>query len=68
MQWYEIIALCFALLCLGGLVTCLFYISYRDYNLKEKKLEFDKKKHNDIECDLSHIYSILDEINEKIKE
>lgn len=65
MQWYEILCLLFALSCIMGalVITCLF-----DYKYKIQKLEFEKKKHNDIECDLSHIYSILDEINNKIKE
>ena len=68
MEWYEIVAMFFALVALLSLCGCLFYICHLDYKHKENKLTFEKKKYDDLECDLMHIYSVLDEINNKIKE
>ena len=65
MEWYEILIAFFAIICICGV---LVFITLIDYKFRYRKLEVDNQKFNDLQCDLMHIYSVLDEINNKIKE
>ena len=65
MEWYKILIAFFALICISGV---LIFITLIDYKYRYRKIEVDNQKFNDLQCDLMHIYSVLDEINNKIKE
>ena len=65
MEWYEIVAMFFALVALLSLCGCLFYIAHLDYKHRENKLNFEKKKHDDLELTLNCIYDELHKLKEK---